>query len=208
MNDQPSNEDLTAWIRKASDGDQAAWQALYPWLRASLYDPAHRQLQGSAARPIVDTMGVIHEASMAALAALKAAGKLTPENETFCREDFFRLAARIIRHNVLDAIDSEKARKEREKKVGECRPASTEPDAQASDAYKSIVRALDALEQHDLQIATIFTLYHFGNQSAKPLTMEQIAENLGISKTAVFNRIKKGKEWIGEWLSVNAPDVL
>jgi hypothetical protein len=149
----------------------------------------------------------LHKASMDALDALKAEGKLTPKNAKFCREDFFRLAAEIIRRDVLDTIRSETARKKRESEVGEGRLETTNDGAQPPEAFESVVHALNALGQEDHQLATILT-YHYGFGNREKVTMEKLSETLNLSKTKVCNCIREGELWIGKWLRVNAPDVL
>ncbi len=92
---QESTEEITRWLAAARDGDGAASEALFARVYRELHGLAHRQL-GARGRPgeTLNTTALVHETY---LRLARPAGLSVAD-----RAHFFNLAARVMRHVVVD----------------------------------------------------------------------------------------------------------
>ncbi len=150
--------DITEFLARAANGDNAAMDALISKVYASLHQLAHRQRAREVAHT-VETTALVHEAY---LALAKQSGLAFAD-----REHFYAYMSRVMRHILVDRARRKKAQKRQ--------PV----DMAAEDAGPGIVdllaldEALDklaALNQRLAQIAELRLFVGLSNQEIGGIT--------------------------------------
>ncbi len=132
-----STEEITRLLAGARDGDRAAAETLFARIYRELHGLAHRQL-GAHGRPgdTLNTTALVHETylRLAQPAGLSAAD----------RAHFFNLAARVMRHVVVDYARQRDAAKRSGHTVRIEIGGQGEPPAAADAGLTADLLALDA----------------------------------------------------------------
>lgn len=166
-----------------SDGnaqtDAAAWQSLYDELKAL----ARRKLQAESSADLLQPTALVNEAWL----------RLADHQGIWQdRQHFLRLAARVMRH-VL--VDQARALKGRQRDPGDMRvtldsqvPGSTSIE---STNLLDIDAALNRLAAENSRCAEALELHYFGG-----MTYTEIAEVLTTSEATVKRDLRSGRAWL------------
>jgi len=164
----PSGE-ITMLLQRSAKGDRDAFQHLIPLVYSDLKGIAHRRLRGERPGHTLNTTAVVHEAYL----------QLVPQATATWRDraHFFAVAARVIRHVLIDYALRRGAEKRggsaihvplREELAGE---VGRTVDLLALD------EALEALAAKDSRLRDVVECRFFAG-----MTVEETAEALGVSK--------------------------
>ncbi|MEJ2204782.1 MAG: ECF-type sigma factor [Gemmatimonadota bacterium] len=191
MDSSSPRTDVTALLRRWSDGDQRALDRLLPLVYDELRGVAHRRLQGERTGHTLQTADLVHEAY-----ARIADADLRLED----RAHFFALAARTMRRILVDYARTRMA----EKRGGGARPVPLDQlaveirDDRTGVANAEILElheALERLEAQDARKAQVIEAHIFGG-----LTYQETAEALGISPASVDRDLRLAKAWLAREL--------
>lgn len=163
-------EDITALVRAAGGGDNAARDKLFTHVYDELKVLARAQLR-STSTPTLNTTGLVHDAYL----KLACPGGLDVQG----RKHFFVLSARAMRQIVIDHV----RRRCAEKRGGGVVPAALDDIADPAgaeigpDKLLELDRALDQLQSTQPRLAALIELRFFGG-----LELAEIAEMQGVSE--------------------------
>jgi RNA polymerase sigma-70 factor (ECF subfamily) len=181
--------DVTSLLARWQAGEDGAHdrvaEVVYPELRRIAAAYLRRERSNHTLQPTA----LVHEAFL----RLVDAGSLRFD----CRQQFFALAAQLMRHILVDHARAALA----QKRGGDAAKVSLEgldlPDHQlAAGRFLELHDALDRLADHDPRKARIIELRYFGG-----LTLEEAAEVLGISRATAHREQRFAEAWLSEALS-------
>ncbi len=177
MDSHPPEEDgpaeaITGLLRAAESGDRTAVDQLFGRVYAELHKLARRQLQATPVQATLSTTALVHEAY------LKLSGDA--RWSTRDRSHFFALAARAMRHILIDHA----RRRTRHKRGGAEAPLSLD-DAQVpvhdrAEELLALDEALERLAAMDPELARLVEWRFFAG-----LSVEEIAGILEVSDRTV-----------------------
>ena len=181
QSDQPSPGDITRLLDAWSHGDVAARDQLLPIVYAALRKRAALQLRHERPGFTLRPTELVHEAYLR-LCAQNAGWKN--------REQFFAVAANLMRRIVVD-----RARKRTAQKRGQGLQVTLEADriaspASGADAVK-VDDALEELSRLNEREGRLVELRFFGG-----LTLDEAADVLGISRATVYRDWAHAKAWL------------
>jgi RNA polymerase sigma factor (TIGR02999 family) len=177
-----TNENVTALLHRARDGDQQAFGAVYDVLYRDLQRIARKQL-GGFKRKTLNTIALINESYL----------RLVDKDniELADRTHFLALSARIMRQILVDYYRRQSA----DKRGGALVAAAIDCEELPADARDSTLleldESLDRLESHNERLARVVEYKYFGG-----MTYEDIAEELGIAPRTVRLDWRKAKAWL------------
>ncbi len=179
----------TRLLSRLSEGDPSAGDELMPLLYEELRQVAERCMGRQAAEHTLQPTALVHEAWM----RLSAAGGAAVRD----RVHFVRLAARTMRHVLVDH-----ARAKATRKRGAAAQRVPLDGVLASFEERSLdvvalSEALEGLAAKDPELARIVELRFFAG-----LTVEQVAEVLGVSERTVHRAWRVARLWLRDELSV------
>jgi len=170
---------LAAW----SDGDGEALEHLIPLVYDELHRMAKRYMNSQPSKHTLQTTALIHEAYVK-LAAQK-------DSHFKNRAHFFAVAAKAMRHILVDHARSKKA----QKRGGEFQLGLLDETAIVTTERAAEIVALDdaliALEKLDERRSRVVELRYFGG-----LSIEQTAEVMKISPETVQRDWRFAKAWL------------
>src|SRR5690606_27192286 len=181
--------DLTSLLARWQAGEEGAHdrvaEVVYPELRRI----AAAYLRRERANHTLQPTALVHEAFL----RLVHAGSLRFD----CRQQFFALAAQLMRHILVDHARAALA----QKRGGGAARVSLDgldlPDHQlAAGRFLELHDALNRLAVHDSRKARIVELRYFGG-----LTIEEAAEVLGVSRATAHREQRFAEAWLNEALS-------
>jgi RNA polymerase sigma factor (TIGR02999 family) len=172
---------VTQLLRAWSNGDQTARERLIPLVYEELRRVAHNYLRRERPGQMMQTTALVHEAYLRLVEIEQATWQ--------DRGHFFAVAARIMRHILVDIARSRRAPQVSLVEVMDVAPAPAR-DLVALD------EALDALAQLDPRKSQIVELRFFGG-----LSVEETAETLQISRRTVNREWNAAKAWLYRELS-------
>ena len=181
-----ASPDLTALLRAARAGERGAADQLFAALYTDLKRLAHAQL-GRGRRPseTLETTSLVHEAYL----RLVAPAGLAAEDQAH----FFNLAARVMRHVVIDFA----RRRDSAKRGAALRvswPEGFEPaahDGQLGPTVLALDAALDRLERESPRLAELVQLRFFGG-----LPITEIATILDVSDRTLKRDWRKARAFL------------
>lgn len=175
---------LTALLQAARDGDTAAGEAVWPLIYPELRRIAHARLRGPGA-PSLATEDLLHEGFLRLAAA--------PGAPLADRHHFYALAARTMRHIVIDHL----RRRHAQARGGDWQALSwdTAMVELASPAAEAQLLALDealqALTTLDPALAQLVELRFFGGY-----TEAETAAALGLGERTVRRQWAKARAFL------------
>src|SRR6185369_15679335 len=182
-----SSSEVTQLLDAMRQGDQVAFEKLLPLVYDELHRIAGRYMARQQHGHTLQTTGLIHEAY------LRMANQEEKRWEN--RAHFFAVAATVMRHILVDHARA----RQRDKRGGDALKVSLdEAIAKADDRALEITALDDALKTlatFDQQQSRIVELRFFGG-----LTMEEIAEAIGISLSTVEREWRAARAWLGRQL--------
>ena len=184
-----ASPDLTALLRAARAGERGATDQLFEALYTDLRRLAHAQLGRSRGpNQTLETTSLVHEAYL----RLVAPAGLAAEDQAH----FFNLAARVMRHVVIDFA----RRRDSAKRGAALRvswPEGFEPAApqggndQLGPTVLALDAALDRLEQESPRLAQLVQLRFFGG-----LPIAEIATLLDVSDRTLKRDWRKARAFL------------
>jgi RNA polymerase sigma factor (TIGR02999 family) len=175
--------EITELLQQWQSGDNEALEKLIPLVMVELRQIAKGRLRLENRNHAFQTTELVNELFL----------KLVKSDnlQILNRSHFFAICANCIRQILIDYARS----KSREKRGGSAEVVSID-DVQIMTSEKSIElialdEALQQLEKHDPQKSRIVELRYFGG-----LTVEEVAEVLGISKRTVERDWQMAKAWL------------
>jgi RNA polymerase sigma factor (TIGR02999 family) len=174
---------VTDWLNAWSLGDREAEERLYAELYHELRRQAARCLRRERRGHSLQPTGLVHEAYLR-LATLR-------QPEWASRGHFFAMAARIMRHILVDHARRRGARK---RDGSHLRVTLGEDTALVSGPSVDLIaleHALDELAVLDPPQARVVELRYFGD-----LNVEETAEALGISTATVKREWRTARAWL------------
>lgn len=178
-----ANEQITGLLRRLGEGDEGASDALFPLIYDELRGVARRQFARERANHTLQPTALVHEAYVRLI---------DQEGSSFQdRSHFLAIAARVMRQVLVDHA----RRKNAKKRSGEHEVVTIErvPDLSGADPIDVIALgdALDRLAALDDRKARVVELRLFAE-----MTMEEIAEALGVSKRTVEGDWHFARAWL------------
>lgn len=181
-------EEITALLRAAEGGDRGALDHLFGVVYGELRKLARRQLQVTPPQYTLSTTALVHEAYL----------KLSNDAHwsTRDRSHFFALAARAMRHILIDHA----RRRTRHKRGGAETPISLD-DAQVpvhdrSDELLALDEALERLATMDPELARLVEWRFFAG-----LSVEEIAGILEVSDRTVKRQWRTARAFLYQQLA-------
>jgi RNA polymerase sigma-70 factor, ECF subfamily len=181
--------DVTSLLARWQAGEDGAHdrvaEVVYPELRRIASAYLRRERPNHTLQPTA----LVHEAFL----RLVNAGSLRFD----CRQQFFALAAQLMRHILVDHARAALT----QKRGGEADKVSLQgldvPDQQlAAGRFLELHDALDRLAVHDPRKARVVELRYFGG-----LTLEEAADVLGISPATAHREQRFAEAWLSTALS-------
>jgi RNA polymerase sigma-70 factor (ECF subfamily) len=183
-----SPAEVTALLRRCTDGDTSALDRLMPLVYEELRRVAHRRLAGERTGHTLQTTALVHEAY-----ARMAEADLPMQN----RAHFFALAARTMRRILVDYARARLA----DKRGGGAQAVPLDDltvelaDSGEDAEILALHEALQALERQDERKARVIEAHIFGG-----LTYDETAAALGISPATVDRDLRLAKAWLAREL--------
>lgn len=178
--------DLTALLAAARAGERGAADQLFATLYADLKRLAHKQLAGAGGQhETLNTTVLVHEAYL----RLVAPAGLAAED----RAHFFNLAARVMRHVVIDCARRRAAAK-RGAALRVTWPEGFEPEDEERQIAPSVLvldAALDRLESDSPRLAQLVQLRFFSG-----LSLAEIATLLAVSDRTLKRDWRKARAFL------------
>jgi RNA polymerase sigma factor (TIGR02999 family) len=183
---EPTQE-ITRLLSAVRGGDRAAYDALFAGVYRELHRLAHAQL-AARGRPgdTLDTTALVHEAYL----RLAQPGNLSAED----RAHFFNLAARVMRHVVVDYARRRDAAKRSGEVVrieigGPGEPA--EADARLTEDLLALDVSLERLEAESPRLARLVELRFFAG-----LSFAEIGEVQGLTERTAKRDWRKARAFL------------
>jgi len=181
--ESPVRSELTELLISWSAGDETALHRLMPIIDQELHRIAHYHMNRETPGHTLQTSALVNEAY------LKLINQKNVKWQN--RAHFFAIAARLMRRILIDHARAQN----RAKRGGDAErvPLSeAEVAGQPSPAeLLALNTALERLAEIDLQKSRIVEMRYFGG-----LTMEEVAEVLGVSVVTVRRHWRLAKAWL------------
>lgn len=188
-----SSDPITALLRDARRGDEAAarqlWQATYDDLR----EIAHRELRRRAGSETLHTTALVNEAYL----------KLVDQHaaDWHDRVHFFAVAATAMRHIIVDYA----RQRSRKKRGGGQRPLplteSVVAAEEQAETFLALDRALTQLAALNERLARVVECRFFGGMGEA-----EMAALFGVSERTVRRDWRKAKAWLAAALADPIPE--
>ena len=177
----PSISEITQLLIAWNNGDRLALEKLTPLVHMELHRIARRHMQAERPDHILQTTALVNEAYMR-LIDLKSV-------EWKNRAHFFGLAARVMRHILVDFARARASEKRAGLHVSLSQVSNLEVPESAD--LVALEDALTALEKLDARQAQVVELRFFGG-----LSLEETAEALKVSVSTVRRDWNRAEAWL------------
>ena len=185
-----TEDTITQLLAGWSSGDREAAERVLPLVYEELHRIAARQLRGEREAHTLQATAIVHEAY---LRLVGQAGLEWPS-----RAHFFAFSSHLIRRILVDHA----RRRNRAKRGGLAQKVTLFEVAdlalEKSPDLVALDEALARLEKRDPRRATVVELKFFGG-----LTLDEIAEQLGISPETVSRDWRSARAWLYSELQTN-----
>jgi RNA polymerase sigma-70 factor (ECF subfamily) len=180
---EPAPADVTSLLNKLAAGDQEAAAQLVPLVYEELRRLAARRLQQERPDHTLQATALVHEAYVK-LAAQRSAKWQN-------RAQFFGVASQVMRRILVDYARGQ----QRIRRGGKQQKVSLDDvllvSPERTEEVLSVHESLSRLEKLDARQARIVELHYFGG-----LTVEEIAEVVGLSSKTVMRELNVAKAWL------------
>ena len=179
----PSPGDVTSLLNQLAHGDQEAAAKLVSLVYEELHRLAVRRLRHERPDHTLQATAVVHEAYVKLVAQRDAKWQN--------RAQFFGVASQVMRRILVDYARGQQRirRGGKQQKVSLDDVLLVSPDR--TEEVLSVHESLSRLEKLDARQARIVELRYFGG-----LTVEEIAEVVGISTKTVMRELNVAKAWL------------
>lgn len=180
---EPAPANVTSLLNKLAAGDQEAAAQLVPLVYEELRHLAARRLRQERPDHTLQATALVHEAYV----KLSAQRDAKWQN----RAQFFGVASQVMRRILVDYARGQKAvrRGGKQQKVSLDDVVLVSPDR--TEEVLTVHESLSRLEKLDARQARIVELRYFGG-----LTVEEIAQVVGISTKTVMRELNVAKAWL------------
>ena len=183
-------DDTTVLLRKWTDGDAEAGEALFERLYDEMRAVASRRLRGEKAGTF-QTTALVHETFLRVVDQKQANWR--------DRAQFFAVAARVMRRILVDHARGRGA----EKRGGQVKHFSLEqlgevPFGERPQELLALDASLKDLERLDAKKARLVELRFFAG-----LSLEDTAEAMGLSRASVVRQWRLTKGWLHRQLQAH-----
>ena len=180
---EPAHADVTSLLNKLAGGDQKAAAELVPLVYKELRRLAARRLRHERPDHTLQATALVHEAYV----RLAAQRDAKWQN----RAQFFGVASQVMRRILVDYARGQQRirRGGKQQKVSLDDVLLVSPDR--TEEVLTVHESLSRLETLDARQARMVELRYFGG-----LTVEEIAEVVGISTKTVMRELKVAKAWL------------
>src|SRR5262245_56756466 len=175
-------EDVTLLLAAWSEGDRQALDSLMPLVYDALRRLAHRERRRERPDATIGTTALVHEAY------LRLVDQRSARVET--RLHFLNLAAQGMRRGLVGSARERRAGKRGSGKAHLPLDDAPEPLVQPPADLIALDDALTRLESVDPRLSRVVELRYFAG-----LTLEETAEVLGASTTAVWRDWNTARAW-------------
>jgi RNA polymerase sigma-70 factor (ECF subfamily) len=183
-----TEETITQLLARWGSGDQEAAERVFPLVYGELRRIAARQLRRERDAHTLQATAIVNEAYIRLVEQ--------PGLEWPSRAHFFAFSAHMIRRILVDYA----RRRNRAKRGGLSQKITlTEAADLALDKSPDLIaldEALSALEKVDPRKAAVVELQYFAG-----LTLEEIAQQLGISSETVSRELRRARAWLRSMLN-------
>jgi RNA polymerase sigma-70 factor (ECF subfamily) len=179
----PAPADVTSLLNKLAAGDQEAGAQLVPLVYEELRHLAARRLRQERPDHTLQATALVHEAYV------KLAAQRDAKWQN--RAQFFGVASQVMRRILVDyARGQQRVRRGgKQQKVSLDDVLLVSPDR--TEEVLTVHESLSRLERLDARQARIVELRYFGG-----LTVEELAEVVGISTKTVMRELNVAKAWL------------
>src|ERR1700693_1736197 len=180
---EPAPADVTSLLNKLAAGDQEAAAQLVPLVYEELRHLAARRLRHERPDHTLQATALVHEAYVK-LAAQRSAKWQN-------RAQFFGVASQVMRRILVDYARGQQRirRGGKQQKVSLDDVVLVSPER--TEEVLSVHESLSRLEKLDARQERIVELRYFGG-----LTVEEIAEVVGLSSKTVMRELNVAKAWL------------
>jgi len=185
--------DVTRLLSQIQSGDSAAAEELLPLVYDELRKLAAAKMALEKPGQTLQATALVHEAYLRLVAGAEGeAGRETADDaEWDSRGHFFAAAAEAMRRLLIESA----RRKSRIKHGGGLQRVDLNdqlmPSRSPSDELVALDQALTRLAADDPEAGKIVQLHFFGG-----LSIEQCAENLGISRATAYRQWSYARAWL------------
>lgn len=179
----PPDSGITQLLKQWRNGDQAAFDQLVPLVYDELHHIAKRAMGHQPAGHSLQTTALVNEAYMRLCDS--------PQVEWQDRAHFFAVAARVMRHLLVDHARAQSVAK---RGGGKTQLSLDEVAAVAVEWPEELLaldEALERLAAFDSQKSRIVEMRYFAGMS-----VEEVAETLGIAAITVKREWARAKAWL------------
>jgi RNA polymerase sigma-70 factor, ECF subfamily len=180
---EPAPVEVTSLLNKLAAGDQEAAARLVPLIYEELRHLAARRLRQERPDHTLQATALVHEAYVK-LAAQRSAKWQN-------RAQFFGVASQVMRRILVDYARGQ----QRIRRGGKQQKVSLDDvllvSPERTEEVLSVHESLSRLEKLDARQARIVELHYFGG-----LTVEEIAEVVGLSSKTVMRELNVAKAWL------------
>jgi RNA polymerase sigma-70 factor (ECF subfamily) len=180
---EPAPADVTFLLNKLAAGDQEAAAQLVPLVYQELRHLAARRLRHERPDHTLQATALVHEAYV------KLAAQRDAKWQN--RAQFFGVASQVMRRILVDYARGQ----QRIRRGGKQQKVSLDDvllvSADRTEEVLSVHESLSRLEKLDARQARLVELRYFGG-----LTVEEIAEVVGVSTKTVMRELNVAKAWL------------
>jgi RNA polymerase sigma factor (TIGR02999 family) len=177
-----SSDDITGWLGRWHDGDEAALENLVPLVYQELHRLASRYMRGERSGHLLQTSALVNEAYL----RLREVNGIRWQD----RHHFYAVAARAMRRILVDFARARKQQKRNAERQVSFDEALTAGKGRSADVV-ALDDALRALAKLDRRQSQIVELRFFGG-----LTEPHIARVLGVSPRTVSSEWRLARSWL------------
>ena len=179
----PKPDDVTSVLKEWTAGEDRALEKLVPLVYRELRSLAASHLRGERQGHTLQPTGLVNEVFL----RLLDGREVVWQNRTH----FFALAARMMRHILVDHARARLAEKRGGGAVPLLLKASFDPAPMSDRALLALDDALAALKRMDSRQCRIVELRYFAG-----MTLEETAESLGVSVATVKREWTMARAWL------------
>jgi RNA polymerase sigma factor (TIGR02999 family) len=183
----PDINDITIWLRRIRAGDKDAENLVFEHLQHELRAIARRYLSSERKGHSLQSTVLVDEAYM----RLVRNGDRTWQN----RNHFLALAARVMRHFLVDYAKAKLASKRGGQLIRVELDERAAAPSHSLEEFLALHRALDRLSEMDPRLGQIIEMQYFGG-----MTEEEIAKHFDLSTRTVKREVRTAKAWLADEL--------
>ncbi len=178
-----SSSEITGLLIRWCDGEQTALERLLPLVEAELHRIAHRYMRREGPGHMLQTTALVHEAYL----KLCDQTRVRWQN----RAHFFAIAAKIMRRILLNYARDQGRLKRGGRAIQVSLSEVAVMSEERSEELIALDEALEKLAAIDERKCHVVELRYFGG-----LSVEEIAEVMGVSRITVIRHWNMAKAWL------------